>query len=192
MKIASLFLAVTLALLGSAVYIGMDVRSSVMANPDARTARAGTGAANQAVAGSEPAPIAGKVPVATTATDFAEWLQSIQDEQAGSQQAAKPGPPVRTPRDLTPKQREIRDAEAIARLKSVHLEHGFAVLDSGLDQSLQKGMKLAVRREHYLVGQLIVGEAVYETECVVDVVSIPRGISLSKGDEVIHWADAGN
>ena len=92
---------------------------------------------------------------------------------------------------LTPLQKQVRDAPAIARIKNVLTEEGFVVLDSGLDQNLQAGMNLAVRRQYYIVAKLIVADTVDTSESIANIApgTVPTGIELRPGDAVIPWAD---
>ena len=66
---------------------------------------------------------------------------------------------------------------------------GFVELDAGKNRQLEKGMVFHVRRDAVLVAQITIGETVEDTVSIADVdpKSIPVGVVLKQGDEVVLY-----
>lgn len=89
---------------------------------------------------------------------------------------------------LTAMQKQVLAAKPVAKVKTVVKDQGFIVLDSGSKQQIVKGMKLDVRRDSSVLGKVTVTDSVEETEAVadMDLASIPAGVSIEPGDELIQ------
>ncbi|MDZ4288915.1 MAG: hypothetical protein U0984_13195 [Prosthecobacter sp.] len=89
---------------------------------------------------------------------------------------------------LTGLQKQVLAAKPVAKVKTVVKDQGFIVLDSGSKQQITKGMKLDIRRDSAVLGKVTVTDAVEETEAVadMDLASIPAGVSIEPGDELIQ------
>ncbi len=89
---------------------------------------------------------------------------------------------------LTPMQKQVKAAPAIAKIKTMVKDQGFVVLDAGSKQGLTPGQELLVRRENGVLGKLKVTSTIEENEAVadLDLASIPPGISIEPGDDVIQ------
>jgi hypothetical protein len=97
-------------------------------------------------------------------------------------------PPDAAP--LTQQQIKIKEAPAIAKIKSYKADHGIAVLDHGTDRGLKTDQVYAVRRGPYVVARkLVIGESVdaNEAAAIVESGSLQPGEVLKAGDEVIKW-----
>lgn len=88
---------------------------------------------------------------------------------------------------LTPIQQRVLAAKAVAKIKTVVKEQGFVVIEGGSDQGLAKGQKYDVRRANAVLARITVTDAVEATEAVADLdfSSIPAGVELEPGDELI-------
>lgn len=97
-------------------------------------------------------------------------------------QAAAAAPPP-----MTPRQRQIMGAPPIAEVKEYARDYGFAVITSGAGRKIEKGMGFAIRRGNAIIGRVKVTE-VEDGSAVVDVDprSIPPGVIIETGDEVIQ------
>lgn len=89
---------------------------------------------------------------------------------------------------LTPAQKQVKAAKSVGKVKTVVKDQGFLVLDVGSKQGITKGQQLEVRRENSVLGRLRVSESIDENEAVadLDLSSIPAGVSIEPGDEVIQ------
>jgi hypothetical protein len=93
-----------------------------------------------------------------------------------------------TTNTLTPLQKQVLTAPPVAKVKTVVKEQGFIVIDAGLKQQIKKGMKLDIRRAGAVLGKATVTDAVEESEAVadLDIASIPTGVTIEPGDELIQ------
>ncbi|GEP41290.1 hypothetical protein [Brevifollis gellanilyticus] len=89
---------------------------------------------------------------------------------------------------LTPAQKQVREAKPIGKVKTIVKDQGFIVLDVGSKQGLAKGQQLEVRRDNSVLGRLRVSDTIEENEAVadLDLSSVPAGVSIEPGDEVIQ------
>jgi hypothetical protein len=90
--------------------------------------------------------------------------------------------------ELTPAQKRVIAARPLAKIKAVVTDQGFAVLDGGSQTGLKQGQLLAVRRGHSILGKLRVSDSVEPKEAIadLDIASVPPGVKLEVGDEVIE------
>lgn len=88
---------------------------------------------------------------------------------------------------LTPLQKQILAAPAVAKVKMVVREQGFIIIDAGLGKGMMKGQKYEVRRASSILAKVTLTDAIEENEAVADLdfASIPAGVSLEPGDEII-------
>lgn len=88
---------------------------------------------------------------------------------------------------LTPSQQQVLTAKPVAKVKTVVKEQGFVVLDGGSKAGLAKGLKFEIRRGSAVLAKVTVTDAVEENEAVADLdfASIPTGVSIEPGDELI-------
>ena len=98
----------------------------------------------------------------------------------------EPAVPVSGAAPLTPAQRLVKSAPSIAKLKEFVPDQGFVVLSSGTKQGIAAGLKFDIRRDSSIVGRIKITSA-DETESVadIDLKSVPAGVTLREGDEVI-------
>lgn len=96
-------------------------------------------------------------------------------------------PAVAAPAPLTALQKQVLGMPAQAKVIEVQKEQGFAVINAGKNNQLEKGMRYDVRRNDGLVGRVIVSDAIEPSQAVVDIdptVTLP-GVSIEVGDELI-------
>jgi hypothetical protein len=91
------------------------------------------------------------------------------------------------PAPVTPQQRMVINAPAIANVKEVHGEAGFVIITAGTSKKVEVGMKFSLRRLDSVVGRIKIteidnGEAVGDLEPH----SVPTGVTLEIGDDVIQ------
>lgn len=88
---------------------------------------------------------------------------------------------------LTPSQQQVLTAKPVAKVKTVVKEQGFVVIDGGSKAGLAKGLKFEIRRGSAVLAKITVTDAVEENEAVADLdfASIPTGVSIEPGDELI-------
>lgn len=87
---------------------------------------------------------------------------------------------------ITPLQRRVKDSPALGKVKEALMEQGFVALDVGSKNGLKAGLKLDLRRDSAIVGRVTV-TSVEEGEAIadLDVKSIPPGVKVQPGDELI-------
>ncbi len=104
--------------------------------------------------------------------------------EAGSSSA----PPLPSIADLplTPLQRRVKSSPSLGKVKEYQPDQGFVVLSAGSRQGLKEGVKLDLRRDASIVGRIKI-TSVEESESVADVEfkSVPEGVTLQPGDEII-------
>ncbi len=89
---------------------------------------------------------------------------------------------------LTPLQKQVLAAPPIARIKTIVKDQGFVILDAGSKQGFKSGQQLEVRRGNGILGKIRLTDTIEENEAVadLDLTSIPAGVSIEPGDEVIQ------
>lgn len=94
-----------------------------------------------------------------------------------------------TANEYNPLQVKIKNLAAIAKIKNYNEKLGFVELDAGKNRQLEKGMVFHVRRDAVLVAQVTIGETVEDTVSIADVdpKSIPVGVVLKPGDEIVLY-----
>jgi len=87
---------------------------------------------------------------------------------------------------MTPLQRRIKDSPSVAKVKEAVADQGFVTLDAGSKAGLKEGLKFDLRRDSSVVGRITL-TIVEEGESVADVdpKSIPEGVKVQPGDELI-------
>lgn len=120
-------------------------------------------------------------PITLPPTPTPSPLSSNPAVSAALQAAAAAPPP------MTPRQRQIMGAPPIAEVKEYARDYGFAVITAGAGRKIEKGMGFAIRRGNAIIGRVKVTE-VEDGSAVVDVDprSIPPGVIIETGDEVIQ------
>lgn len=98
-----------------------------------------------------------------------------------------PAGPTAAQAPLTALQKQVLGMPAQAKIIEVQKEQGFAVINIGKNNQLEKGMRYDVRRQDGLVGRVIVSDSIEAAESVVDIdptATLP-GVSIEVGDELI-------
>jgi len=101
---------------------------------------------------------------------------------------AAPAAPVTlaAPAALTPLQRRVKDAMSLGKVKDVVPEHGFVTFQAPGDVGLKAGQQFDLRRNAAVVGRITI--SAIEPDAVVanlDPKSVPSGLSVQAGDEII-------
>ncbi|MGI8605418.1 MAG: hypothetical protein ACR2OZ_20785 [Verrucomicrobiales bacterium] len=203
MKLEHLFLGVCLLLLAVTALLAVHYRTELAIEKERSRLATGPSAVPQSVAKLSPANSAGPANAIDSASLKAdadkhrliEQLKISEQEKGVLSSKAKEiqnslttVAPANAP--LTEQQIKIKEAPAIAKVKTYKADHGIAVLDHGTDRGLKTDQVYAVRRGHYVVARkLIIGETVEANECaaIVDAGTLQPGEVLRPGDEVIKW-----
>jgi hypothetical protein len=103
---------------------------------------------------------------------------------AGSAPTPPPAPP---PVVETPLMKVVKNASSIASVTTVDTENGFVTLNAGSKNQLKTGQSFHLRRGSSVVG-LIKVSLVEESEAAadLDMKSVPAGVKVQAGDEVIQ------
>lgn len=82
---------------------------------------------------------------------------------------------------------KIKNLPVVARIKNYDEKLGFVELDAGKNRQLETGMVFDIRRDAVIVGKVKIGETVEEAASIADVdpKSVPLGVVLKKGDEIV-------
>jgi hypothetical protein len=102
--------------------------------------------------------------------------------------AGAPARPVTlaAPAALTPLQKRVKDAMSLGKVKDVVPEHGFVTFHAPGDVGLKEGQQFDLRRNAAVVGRITI--SAIEPDAVVanlDPKSVPSGLSVQAGDEII-------
>ncbi len=89
---------------------------------------------------------------------------------------------------LTPLQKQVQNAKPVAKVKTVVKEQGFVIINAGSKQSITKGLAFDIRRGDAVLANIRVTDTIEENEAVadLDLASIPAGVSIEPGDEIIQ------
>jgi hypothetical protein len=108
-------------------------------------------------------------------------------------EAAPPSPAPGVPATpaITPLQRQILGMPVLGQVTSYHKDGGFVVIGAGKRQQLAPGMKFDIRRGGSIVGRVTL-TTVEDAESVgdLDPRSVPAGVIVETGDEVIQMVNA--
>ena len=91
--------------------------------------------------------------------------------------------------ELTPLQKKIREAPAIAKVVAVKEALGFVVIDAGSAKGIEKGSRFNIRRDKFIVAEEEIDEVVDSTNSIgnIDIDKKPPGINIREGDEIIGY-----
>ena len=91
--------------------------------------------------------------------------------------------------ELTPMQKKIKDAPAIAKVIAVKEGLGFVVIDAGSSKGIEKGTRFNIRRDKFIVAEVEINEVVDGSNSIgnIDSDKKPPGINIREGDEVIGY-----
>lgn len=89
---------------------------------------------------------------------------------------------------LTPMQKQVQDAKPVAKVKTVVKEQGFVVIDAGSKAGMTPGQSFDIRRANAVLAKIRITDTIEENEAVadLDLASIPTGVTLEPGDEIIQ------
>ena len=117
-------------------------------------------------------------------------LEAVRAERAQlTQTIAKKLDNQKKTEELTPMQKKIRDAPAIAKIIAVKEDLGFVVINAGSSRGIEKGTRFNIRRDKFIVAEVEIGEVVDSTNSIgnIDADKKPPGINIREGDEVIGY-----
>lgn len=99
-----------------------------------------------------------------------------------------PAPPLAAPPPLTLLQKRVLSMPAIGKVKEYQKDAGFVVISAGSQQRVAKGTRFDLRRDNAVVGRITVSDSIEATESVADLdpASVPAGVTVEVGDEVIQ------
>ena len=91
--------------------------------------------------------------------------------------------------ELTPLQKKIREAPAIAKVVAVKEALGFVVIDAGSAKGIEKGSRFNIRRDKFIVAEVEIDEVVDSSNSIgnIDIDKKPPGINIREGDEIIGY-----
>ena len=91
--------------------------------------------------------------------------------------------------ELTPLQKKIREAPAIAKVVAVKEALGFVVIDAGSAKGIEKGSRFNIRRDKFIVAEVEIEEVVDSSNSIgnIDIDKKPPGINIREGDEIIGY-----
>lgn len=91
--------------------------------------------------------------------------------------------------ELTPLQKKIREAPAIAKVIDVNEGLGFIVIDAGSSKGIEEGSRFNIRRDKFIVAEVEIYKVENADSSIgnIDSSKKPPGISIRKGDEVIGY-----
>lgn len=103
--------------------------------------------------------------------------------------AAQPTPapaPALAPGELTPLQKRVKEAPSLGKIQDYVAEHGFVTFQVVSDSGLKPGMQFDLRRDSSVVGRIKI-DIIEGTDVIanVDPKSVPAGVTVQKGDEII-------
>ena len=91
--------------------------------------------------------------------------------------------------ELTPLQKKIREAPAIAKVVAVKEALGFVVIDAGSAKGIEKGSRFNITRDKFIVAEVEIDEVVDSSNSIgnIDIDKKPPGINIREGDEIIGY-----
>ena len=91
--------------------------------------------------------------------------------------------------ELTPLQKKIREAPAIAKVIDVNEGLGFIVINAGSSKGIEEGSRFNIRRDKFIVAEVEIYKVENADSSIgnIDPAKKPPGISIRKGDEVIGY-----
>ena len=129
---------------------------------------------------------AGKV----TAADNSPIPGSLpQDGAAISLPPVKPTlpPAVNTPPPLSPLQHRVMSMPALAKVLEYQKDYGFVILNAGSTKNVSTGSVFMLRRGSAIIARIKIGDVDNDTSVGgLDLKSIPAGVTVEVGDEVIQ------
>lgn len=92
-----------------------------------------------------------------------------------------------SPPPFSQRQRMVMSVPAIGRVKECYIEHGFVIITAGTSQKIENGMTFALRRGPGIIGRIKITD-VDKADAVgnIDKNSVPAGVAIENGDDVIQ------
>jgi len=118
----------------------------------------------------------------------AKDLEAVKAERAQlSETIAKTIREKEKAEELTPLQKKIREAPAIAKVVDVNEGLGFVVIDAGSSKGIEEGSRFNIRRDKFIVAEVEIYKVENADSSIgnIDSTKKPPGISIRKGDEII-------
>ena len=141
----------------------------------------------QSAAVAAPAPVASSTPIASFTSNSRAVGAGFGIAGTAPVAPDVAAPAAAAPVSLTPLQRRVKLAPALGKVTDVVKEHGFVILDAGKTKQVTVGMKFDLRRDAGVVGRIQITE-VEDGQSIADLdpKSVPTGVEVNKGDDVIQ------
>ena len=128
--------------------------------------------------------------IKATSNAAAKDLEAVKAERAQlSETIAKSVREKKEAEELTPLQKKIREAPAIAKVSDVNEGLGFVVINAGSSKGIEEGSRFNIRRDKFIVAEVEIDKVVDADSSIgnIDSSKKPPGISIRKGDEIIGY-----
>lgn len=111
---------------------------------------------------------------------------SVPPVQSSAPAGSASVPAVPSSPILTPLQKRVKEAPALGTVKEHVSDQGFVTLSAGAKNGVKEGMKFDLRRDASVVGRVTI-TIVEQEESIADVdpKSVPEGVKIQTGDEMI-------
>ena len=126
--------------------------------------------------------------IKATSNAAAKDLEAVKAERAQlSETIAKSVREKKEAEELTPLQKKIREAPAIAKVSDVN--EGFVVINAGSSKGIEEGSRFHIRRDKFIVAEVEIDKVIDADSSIgnIDASKKPPGINIRKGDEIIGY-----
>lgn len=206
MKITHLALILTIGLLGVTGWLAMDARSEAKKDRNMLALYQQRGQPDPAMQAKEdalllaqmqeksvrqPITVPTSAPLPTTSARMPAPMNPVPAPVTPETLAASPHISTEAlnaaPPPLTPQQRVVLNAPALAKVKEVQSDYGFVIITAGTSKKVEVGMSFALRRASSIIGRIKVTE-IDNNEAVgaLQARSVPEGVAVEPGDDVIQ------
>ncbi len=133
----------------------------------------------------EPAPAVPTAPVPVVNSTFPPADEPTGAELARASLPAS-APVTVQPGELTALQKRVKEAPSLGKVQDFVAEHGFVTFQVVADSGLKPGMQFDLRRDAAVVGRIKI-DFIEGTDVIanLDPKSVPAGVTVQKGDEII-------
>ena len=128
--------------------------------------------------------------IKATSNAAAKDLEAVKAERAQlSETIAKSVREKKEAEELTPLQKKIREAPALAKVSVVNEGLGFVVINAGSSKGIEEGSRFNIRRDKFIVAEVEIDKVVDADSSIgnIDSSKKPPGINIRKGDEIIGY-----
>lgn len=128
--------------------------------------------------------------IKATSNAAAKDLEAVKAERAQlSETIAKSVREKKEAEELTPLQKKIREAPALAKVSVVNEGLGFVVINAGSSKGIEEGSRFHIRRDKFIVAEVEIDKVLDADSSIgnIDATKKPPGINIRKGDEIIGY-----